>query len=183
MGLFDLFRKNQSNTEKVSELKSGEFGILCKAFCTPIKSIETICVTLDCPAHFAFTPVFNQDPTANYPVYTLKILAGEINAGDNSEMLGYIFSKGDQECVELLHKRFNLNETEARNLFLCGIQYTFNDLTNSVEFFSENVLSYLKASDVRYHLRALSEILQGEIPNAYVKPDNRMIFVMLNGNA
>ena len=183
MGLFGFGSKKQNSMEKLNEIRNSDFGTLAKmVYCTPIKGLEKICTSLGCPAHFAFVPSLDNDATANYPVYTLKMLMGEINAGDDSGMLNYILSRDEDERIELLQKRFGLSENEARNLNGCGIQYVINDLEDTIEFSSDSVMSYLKYADVYYHLKVLGQTIHEQVPNAYVSSDNKMVFVMLNGN-
>lgn len=181
MGLFSFLEKKQD--KKLNEIKNSDFGMLSKGvFCTPIKALNKICDRLDCPAHLAFVPSPDNDAIARYPVYTLKILLGEINAYENSGLLDYDLSQQEEESVELLQMRYGLSESEARSLHSLGIQYTLNDSTDTVEFSSENIMSYLKYADVYYHLKVLGQTIHEEVPNAYVSSDSKMVFVMLNGN-
>lgn len=183
MGLFGFGNKKQHDEEKINEVISSDYGTLAKmVYCTPIKAIEKICDTLDCPAHLAFVPWPDSDATGNYPVYTLKIMAGEINAGDNFGMLQYIFSQAEDVRIELLQKRFGMSETEARNIDGIGIEYRFDESCDTIEFSSESVMSYLRQADVTYHRKALGRIIHEQVPSAYVSSDNQKVFVMLHGN-
>lgn len=183
MGLFGFGNKKQHDEEKINEVISSDYGTLAKmVYCTPIKAIEKICDAIDCPAHFALVPWPDSDATSDYPIYTLKIIAGEINAGDNFGMLQYIFSQAEDERIELLQKRFGMSEAEARNIDGIGIEYTFNDSSHTIEFSSESVMSSLKQADVNYHRKALGRIIHEQVPSAYVSSDNQKVFVMLHGN-
>ena len=183
MGLFGFGGSKQREEEKINEVINGDYGTMAKmVYCVPIKAIEKICDVLNCPAHLAFVPSPDPNATGNYPVYTLKIMAGEINAGDSFGVLQYIFSQAEDDKLDMLQKRFDMSETEARNLGGIGIEYQFNESTDTVEFFSESVMSYLKQADVNYHRKALGRIIHEQVPSAYVSSNNQMVFVMLHGN-
>lgn len=182
MGLFGFGGNKQREEEKINEVINGDYGTMAKmVYCVPIKAIEKICNALDCPAHFAFVPFPDLNATG-YPVYTLKIMAGEINANENFGMLRYIFSQAEDDRLDLLQKAFGMNETEARNIDGIGIEYLFNESTDTIEFSSESVMSYLKQADVKYHRKALGRIIHEQVPSAYVSSSSQKVFVMLHGN-
>lgn len=181
MGLFGFKGKKQASAEKLSTIRNGNFGVMAKnVYCVPVKAIERICIGLDCSAHLAFVPS-PDDVAADYPVYTLKIFGGEIDAGDHADLLQFLFSRSAEERTNLLRDRFGMDEAEAENLDACGIQYQFREASDTIEFASECVASYLKYADVHDHLKVLGQILHEELPNACVLSDSRMVFVMLNG--
>lgn len=90
MGLFG-FNKRQNQEKKISDQINSTFGYVARnSYCLQINALNRVCSNLDYPAHFAFVAVQDARPIGRYPTYTLKIVHGEINAGDNCRMLHYI---------------------------------------------------------------------------------------------
>ena len=183
MGLFGFGAKKQKDAELMDEIRNSNFGTLVRmVHCIPIKGMQKVCASLNCSARFTFVPVPDHDAIANYAVYTMKIVDGVINADDNAGMLNYILTRDKDERIELLMKNFGFTEEEARNFDIGGIRYSINDYGDTIEFSSDSVMSYLKYSDVYFHLKVLGQIVHEQVPNAYVLVNYNMVFVMLNGN-
>lgn len=183
MGFLDFLFKKEDKSERTNAIINSQFGAVVKmVYCQQIRAWDKICKAFNCPAHFAYVPSDFPDKTGNYPVYTMRLLMGELHAGNHFELLEFIFSQDDEEKkFQMFQERLGMTEEEVRSLFLCDMQYEFNTRGDILEFHSDSVMDYLKDSDLYYHLRAIGQIIHTEIPDAYVSSDFQKVFVMLNG--
>lgn len=183
MGLFGFKSRNTLNNKKLNDIISGNFGFLTRTvYCTQIIAIEKICRSLNCPAHFAYTASVEPKAISSYPVYTLKIVCGEINAFDSAQILCGMLLRDDDVGLSLLQKRFGLSESEAKAISGQDIAFSLSNDDDTVEFHSDDVMSYLKYADVHLHFKALGRIIHEIVPNAYVSATPDMVFVGLNMN-
>lgn len=174
MGLFNFGAKSE---EKIQQIIEGNFGGYASALCAPLKSVAKLCDILNCPAHFALSRGPLEGNT-----YSLRLSSGVFYAEDDLSILQYIMSQSEEDQIVSFQNRFGLSEEDVRRLYVGGLEYTFNEDDDALEFVCDDFMSYLPGTESKYHLKAFGRVLQKELPQAHIKVDDMMIFVMLNGN-
>lgn len=176
MGLFNFFSKN--NEAEIDKILKSDFGTYADVLCNPFRTFSKLCNRFDCTTSFALC----RGPL-NGNTYSLALIAGELyNSDDRYYWLRQVFSE-DEDARIADFERFGFTEQDAHTLSLGNLAYFPKDDSDTIEFSSEDFMSYLPASESRYHLKAFGRILHKAIPDAYISVDNTKIFVMLNGSA